>query len=197
MYKSIGIKYKNIKLINLVYINFNILIYKYRIMNCSSTNGRVDILSPNTNLLFAMTDRKSVNQGTDFRDAMTGNWYDTRLSLVFFSKENIQILQNGIRAGVFQKSNKQYLIDNQNEDELKIIMRSIFLQHSKNLATNIPEQIKQLNQIVLDYAVVQVYGETEGYMKYKRDASTLVVPLALPMLSTMKSSKQLELKKWF
>ena len=166
-------------------------------MNCSSTNGRVDILSPNTNLLFAMTDRQSVTQGTDFRDAMIGNWYDTKLSLVFFSKENIKILQNGIRVGVYNKSNQQYLIDNQNEDELKIIMRSIFLQNSKNLATNIAEQITQLNRLVLDYAIVQVYGETEGYMKYKRDASTLVVPLALPMLSTMKSSKQLELKPWF
>ena len=166
-------------------------------MNCSSTNGRVDILSPNTNLLFAMSDRQSVTQGTDFRDAMTGNWYDTKLSLVFFSKENIKILQNGIRVGVYNKSNQQYLIDNQNEDELKIIMRSIFLQNSKNLATNIPQQIAELNKMVLDYAVRQVYGETEGYMKYKRDASTLVMPLALPILSTMKSSKQLELKKWF
>ncbi len=166
-------------------------------MNSSSTNGRVDILSPNTTALFALSDRMAVSQSTDYRDAMTGNWYDTKLSLGFFSKENMKILQNGIRVGVYKKSNKQYIIDNQNEDELKIIMRSIFLQNSKNLATNIPQQIAELNQMVLDYAVRQVYGETEGYMKYKRDASTLVVPLALPILSTMKSSKQLELKKWF
>ena len=39
-------------------------------MNCSSTNGRVDIMSPNTNLLFSMSDRMSVNKGSDFRDAM-------------------------------------------------------------------------------------------------------------------------------
>ena len=166
-------------------------------MNCSSTNGRVDIISPNTNLLFSMTDRLSVNQGTDFRDAMIGNWYDTNLSIAFFSAQNIKIIQNGIRAGVYKKSNQQYIIDNQNEDELKIIMRSIFLQNSKNLATNIPQQIAALNQMVFDYAVNQVYGESEGYMKYKRDASTLVVPLALPILSSSKSTKQLELKQWF
>jgi hypothetical protein len=166
-------------------------------MNCSSTNGRVDLLSPNTNALFAMTDRMSVNKGTDYRDAMVGNWYDTRLSLAFFSAENIQILQNGIRSGVYKKSNHQYIIEKQNEDELKIIMRSIFLQNSKNVATNIPQQIETLNNLVLDYAISQVYGETEGYMKYRRDASTLAVPLSLPILSTMKSSKQLELKKWF
>ena len=119
-------------------------------MNCSSTNGRVDIMSPNTNLLFSMSDRMSINQGSDFRDAMTGNWYDTSLSTAFFSAQNIKIIQNGIRAGVYQKSNQQYIIDNQNEDELKIIMRSIFLQNSKNLATNIPQQIATLNQIVFD-----------------------------------------------
>lgn len=166
-------------------------------MNCTSTNGRVDILSPNTNLLFSMTDRIPVNTGTSFRDAMKGNWYDTTLSLGFFSAENITIIQNGIRAGVYKKSNQQYIIGIQNEDELKIIMRSIFLQNSKNLAINFPEQIEILNNLVLDYAINQVYGETEGYMKYRRDASTLVVPLALPILSTNKSSKQLELKKWF
>jgi hypothetical protein len=166
-------------------------------MNCSSTNGRVDIMSPNTNLLFSMSDRMSVNKVSDFRDAMTGNWYDTCLSTAFFSAQNIKIIQNGIRVGVYQKSNHQYIIDNQNEDELKIIMRSIFLQNSKNLATNIPQQISALNQMVFDYAINQVYGESEGYMKYKRDASTLVVPLALPILSSTKSTKQLELKRWF
>jgi hypothetical protein len=127
---------------------------------------------------------------------MTGNWYDTKLSNAFFSSGNIQIIQNGIRSGVYNKSNSQYVIGEQKQDELQIIMRSIFLQYSKNLPDNIPQQIEDLNKTVLDYAVNQVYGEADGYMKYKRDASTLVVPLALPILS-YSNSKQLELKKWF
>jgi hypothetical protein len=127
---------------------------------------------------------------------MAGNWYDTQLSNAFFSSKNIQIIQNGIRAGVYNKSNQQYVVAEQNMDELQIIMRAIFLQYSKNLPTNIPSQIKDLNKIVLEYSINQVYGEADGYMKYKRDASTLVVPLAMPiMVST--NGKQLELKKWF
>ena len=81
-------------------------------------------------------------------------------------------------------------------DELQIIMRSIFLQNSKNRPNDIPKQINDLNKIVFDFAINQVYGEADGYMKYKRDASTLVVPLALPILS-YSNDKQLELKKWF
>jgi hypothetical protein len=162
-----------------------------------SSNGRVNILGPNIEQRFSMSDRIPIDSTKyAFRDAMTGNWYDTQLSDAFFSIKNIQIIQNGIRAGVFNKSNQQYVVAEQNMDELQIIMRAIFLQYSKNLPTNIPDQIQELNKVVLDYSINQVYGEADGYMKYKRDASTLVVPLAMPiMVST--SGKQLELKKWF
>ena len=81
-------------------------------------------------------------------------------------------------------------------DELQIIMRGLFLQYAKNQPVNIAQQINDLNKIVLDYAINQVWGEAEGYMKYKRDASTLVMPLTLPILS-YSNDKQLELKPWF
>ena len=156
-------------------------------------------MQPNTNALFAMKDKIAaggVTGATDFRGAMTGNWYNTRLSDAFFSAANIQALQNGLRAGVYRRSNGQYVISEQNPDELKIIMRSIFLQYSANDATGIPKQIAALNALVLDYAVGQVYGEAEGYMKYIRDASQMYTPMARPVMSTT-NDKQLLLKKWF
>ena len=165
-------------------------------MNCASTNGRVDILGPNTDVRFSMMDKIPVSQCSSFRDAMTGNWTNTALSDAFFSSQNMQILQNGIRAGVFNKSNRQFVVGEQNCDELKIIMRSIFLQNSKNLPSDIPGQISVLNRHVLDYCIRHVYGEALGYMKYKLDASTLVMPIALPIMSKT-NDKQLELKKWF
>lgn len=167
------------------------------IMSCQPSNGRINISSPNTTALFAMKDKipsQSLVEG--FRDAMTGNWYNTLLSDAFFSGENIQALQNGIRAGVYKNSNGQYLIGEQSPDELKIIMRSVFLQFSKNQPSNIAEQITILNNLVLDYAVGQVYGEAEGYMKYQYDVSNMYEPIARPVMSSIKD-KQLVLKKWF
>ena len=159
-------------------------------------NGRVDIVSPNTSTLFSMTDRIPINECSNFREAMTGNWHNTTLSDTFFSSANIQIIQNGIRAGVYKRSNGMYIVGNQKCDELKIIMRSIFLQYAKNQPTHISSQIETLNTMVLNYAVNQVYGEAEGYMKYKRDASTMYTPIAHPVMSKT-NDKQLELKKWF
>tara|TARA_B110000208_G_C11554639_1_gene352997 strand:- start:450 stop:677 length:228 start_codon:yes stop_codon:yes gene_type:complete len=75
-------------------------------------------------------------------------------------------------------------------------MRSIFLQNSTNLRENIKGQVRELNKIVLDYAVKQVYGEAQGYVQYKKDVSTLVVPMSLPIFSKT-NDKQLIMKNFF
>jgi len=159
-------------------------------------NGRVDIKSPNTTTLFQMYDKIPANQCVTFRNATEGLWSSTPLSQAFFSQQNILMIQNGIRAGVYNRSNGQYVIGPQDCDSLKIIMRSVFLQHSANQPNNFQQQITELNKIVLNYCIQQVYGEAQGYMKYINDVSTLVVPIAPPVM-TSDNDKQLELKPWF
>tara|TARA_B110000285_G_C14963808_1_gene533008 strand:- start:501 stop:998 length:498 start_codon:yes stop_codon:yes gene_type:complete len=165
-------------------------------MNSSNTNGRVNIMDQNTTAVFTLSDHIPVDDKSDFREALNGSWNNTPLSLSFFSSKNINILQNGLRYGVYVKSNNQFTIGQQNIDELKIIMRSIFLQNSKNLPNNISDQINDLNNKVLEYAINQIYGEAESYMKYKRDASSLVSPMELPTLTNY-NNKQLECKHFF
>jgi hypothetical protein len=159
-------------------------------------NGRIDIKTPNTSDLFQMYDKIPATQCATFRNATEGLWTPTVLSNSFFSLENIKIIQNGIRAGVYYKSNKQYVIGEQDCDSLKIIMRSVFLQHSANQSHNISTQISDLNKIVLNYCIQQVYSEAQGYLKYMDDVSTLVIPIAHPVM-TNNTDRQLELKKWF
>jgi hypothetical protein len=160
------------------------------------SNGRVDIFTPKTTDLFQMYDKIPVNQCTTLRNPTEGLWDNTLLSDIFFSRENIQIIQNGIRAGVYEKSNGKYIIGNQECETLKIIMRSLFLQYSANQPNNIKAQVEQLNAMVLDYCIPQVYGEAQGYHKYIVDASTMYTPMAPPILST-NNDKQLILKPWF
>lgn len=159
-------------------------------------NGRVDIKTPNTSALFQMYDKIPANQCVTFRNATEGLWTSTPLSQAFFSQQNIQILQNGIRAGIYKLSNNQYVIGDQDCDSLKIIMRSVFLQNAANQPNNFRQQISALNQIVLDYCIQQVYSEAQGYMKYIDDVSTLVVPIAHPVMAS-ENDRQLELKRWF
>lgn len=161
-----------------------------------NSNGRIDIEGPNINLKFAMMDKIPIDECSSFREALTGNWDDSPLSLAFFSGKNIQIIQNGIRAGVYRKSNGMYIISPQDCDIIKTIMRSMYLQGSVNLCSNYTEQIAALNKLVIDFSVNQIYGEIDGYMKYKRDASNMYTIIPYPTLATTKA-KTLELKKWF
>ena len=159
------------------------------------TNGRVDILGP-IGPQFQFADKIPVKQCVSFREALTGQLTDTLLSCTFFSAENIEILQNAIRKGVYDRSNGQYIIAPQNCNELKIIMRSIFLQHSNNLPCDIKYQIITLNKLVTDFAIEQIYKEAVSYIKYKYDASTLSVPITTPVNTSTKTNT-LELQPFF
>ena len=117
------------------------------------------------------------------------------VSQLFFSSKNVSILQNGIKAGVYKMSNEKYIIDTQSPDSLNVIMRAIYLQNSINMPDNVTEQIDKLNKIVIQYCVPRIFGEVQGYVRYKEDASTLAVPLDKPM--SVYTDKTLELKRFF
>jgi hypothetical protein len=161
-------------------------------------NGRINLIDqPSTDVMFKMQEKIGLkNKTTEFREALNGIWENNILGDTFFSKANIQLIQNGLRAGVYAISNNQYVIAPQNIDTLKIIMRSVYLQHAEHRPDMIREQVEDLNKLVLDYAVPTVYKETIGYLKYCEDQSTLVTPLEIPRHHD-RQYKQLELKPWF
>jgi hypothetical protein len=160
-------------------------------------NGRVNIMeAPSPEMQFLMQEKIAVrNKPTEYREALNGIWENNVLAQVYFSKENIQILQNGLRAGVYKMSEQKMVVAPQNVDTLKVIMRSIYLQYAEHLPKDITGQVERLNGLVLDYAVPTVYNEATGYVKYMYDQSTLVVPLEVPRHHD-REYKQLELKKW-
>lgn len=159
-------------------------------------NGRVNVIEPDPNVLFSIKERvpvdsKAVNV---YRTSLQGNWEESPLSYAFFSKQNIQIIQNGIRYGVFQLSKGQYIIPPQKVEEIAIVMRSTFLSYSANLQFEISKQIEELNKIVIDYCVRDIYSQAQSYMKYLQDVSTLRTPIDRPIMSNNNSKKTLELR---
>jgi hypothetical protein len=165
----------------------------------NTSNGRINLVptAPNIQNLFAMYDKIPANQSVTFRESVNGIWSETTLSTAFFSLENMQIIQNGIRKGVYEKSQGRFLIAPQDVNSLKVIMRSIFLQNSSNQNVNIVSQIKQLNDIVLKYCVEQVYGEAQGYMNYLRDVSSAPEPMAPPVMDYTESRRTHKMNPWF
>ena len=161
-------------------------------------NGRVNILSePNASgAIFKLYDRIPVDQkASAYTEALTGNYQDSILSRAFFSAKNVQAIQNGIRAKIYEKTNR--LIAEQNEDIVKIIMRSVFLQFSANLLDHTTEQIRELNRKVIDIASRRVLEELLGYLNYQRDVSTMHVPIEHPTAFSTKGDKVVDYKPGF
>ncbi len=102
----------------------------------------------------------------------------TPLTQSFFSPENAKLIQNAIRRYVFEKSQpKGYVIDDQSMDELKIIMRAIYYQYGRNLPFDIPQQVTELNEKVVNWSAPHILSAVEHYYYYLNDISHMPVPL--------------------
>lgn len=143
-------------------------------------NGRVDIMG-NINAPKYPLFRSGTTEYDFSRHAVSSMFQYNNLQEIFFSNQNIGLLQDLIIKNVYSQSNKKYMIGPQDEPTLQIIMRSYYLQYGKNLDTHIKEQVKTLNDFVLDYSVREVLSNISMYLSYKEKVSSLPVPLDSPI----------------
>lgn len=143
-------------------------------------NGRVNLFDNNEETvknrikLFERVQPK--NKATDYRDATYNVQQETKLSLMYFSAKNIQFIQDTLKNEIYKRSDGKYKLLPQNEDDLKVIMRGYYLQYVENDMGNEVAELKRLNNILLNFLIPRLMNESEGYFKYIRDQSTLVMP---------------------
>lgn len=165
-------------------------------MNQSELNGRLkDIIVGKGVNSFPRVDQ-DVEHDMYNKEALKGIQQDSPLSKLFFSKTNIDALQEGIRYSVYKATNGKFVIGRQSDDELKVIMRSYYLQFSQNLQYELIEQIKELNGLVLDYCVQQVMSGVTSYSGYLRDIQMLPYPMDLPQTTSIYGTKSSEFKEF-
>lgn len=122
----------------------------------------------------------------------------TPLSELFFSRRNLDAVQEGIRWRVYvQSGDRKYVISKQPDRDVIIVMRSIYLQHSRNDPNNLLSQVKELNGMVLDYCARTVVENVDMYIKHQRDISQLPIPIDRGQMATNKGTKVLEIQHFF
>jgi hypothetical protein len=125
-------------------------------------------------------------------DMLRGNWDHTPLSDSFFTRRNVEVIQKEIQKEVYRMSGpKKWIIDAQDVDEIKMIMRAMYLQYAKNDTFNIQGQINELNQLVIKWSAPRIMSEIEQYNYYLNDISHLPVPLQQPMSMSSAGTKSL------
>ena len=155
-------------------------------------NGRVDATNKST----LNIDRARVKASEHQINVISRNLDCTEVSKVFFSIDNIDLLQRGIRNKILNDTDGQINISRQSDDELKIIMRSMYFQYGKNSKYNIKEQILELNTRVLEWSVPEIISNVKQSQKYLQNISTMPVPLERSTLPSKKGTKTLDVTKY-
>lgn len=114
----------------------------------------------------------------------------TPLNTLYFSEFNQDLLQRGIREKFKQLTGIK--IDYQNSDDLLTLMRYVFINNSGDHYSNVNEQVKRMNTIVIDTAVSQVKTGVAQYLAYVKDIDTTSMPLDLP-LNTSTYGKKMDI----
>ena len=156
-------------------------------------NGRViGISDTKTGEQFELFTENNNNCNNTKETILYGTLTRSTLSDTFFSNENMKILQNSLRYKVYAASGGEYVIGEQDNTELTIIMRSMYLMYSKNLAYNIKEQIQELNLQVINYILPKIISEIKQWVFYTDDIQKLPQPLDLPRNLSNKGTRTLK-----
>lgn len=159
-------------------------------------NGRVNTTQDANYALYNLFQNGN-NQMSEFsREAIIGIHTTTPLNDLFFSEKNVKALQQGIHNVVANKSQGEFLIGSQSEVELQVVMRAIYLKEAQHHDYGIIEQVRELNQKVIDYCVPRILEEVRMFKYYKKDVSQLPVPLARGEFSSSKGLRVLESKEF-
>ena len=102
----------------------------------------------------------------------------TPLNSLFFSEFNVNILQRAIRQSF--KNDTGISIDYQNSSDIFAIMRSVFINNSGDHNSRVNEQVKKMNQIVINTATQQIRSGVASYLGYIKDIDSVAIPPNLP-----------------
>lgn len=101
---------------------------------------------------------------------------------LFFSNENMKRIQKLIRDDIYEKSlHKCELDEDQDESDLLISMRAMYMEQGVYRETNPVHQVKQLNKRVVDFVVPDMLTEIKQYYGYLKDVNEPLKPLERPM----------------
>lgn len=112
----------------------------------------------------------------------------TDVNTAFFSQENVDLLQERIRDTVRGMVNAN--IDRQSDVDLKIVMRSYYLQYAG-------DSVEQLNERVIAFSANRIAVEVEAYRYYRKDILDFPDPIQRPIETNVYGTRTGELKSFF
>jgi hypothetical protein len=106
------------------------------------------------------------------------------LKSVFFSDENIELINKQLILNVWKRTKGQYKIGYQDTNKIVIVMQYVYIEYCKNLPFDIKGQIKKLNCMVVNETVPDIITNLEQKIGYLQDIEQRKPLLDLPVNTT-------------
>lgn len=149
-----------------------------------SSQKYIDYRNNNTDGYYEKYQQSSTVNYDRARQATQGFFEKNHITVVFFSDENMKRIQKKIKEEVIRRTKGQYQLDeDQDESDLTIVMRAVYLDKCKNLPGETVRQVKLLNQQTVDYIVPDLISNVKQYFGYINDINKPLQVIPLPLAS--------------
>ncbi len=105
---------------------------------------------------------------------------ENKLHMIFFSEENMDILQKQLILYVFEKTKKQVLVPKQDPLSLKMVMKYFYNEAAQFLDEDFTGQIQKLNNLVAYHIGGKMLTMANQHVKYIEEISNPRKLLPLP-----------------
>ena len=146
-------------------------------------NSNKDYKNDNISSYYEKYDLKGSTANYDRARTATQSLFEKNdVTKLFFSDENLKRIQIKIRDEVSKRTKGQYVLEeDQDESDLMIVMRAIYLDKCKNLPGETIRQVKILNQQTVDYLMPDLISNIRQYFGYIKDINQPLQPMIRPL----------------
>jgi len=126
------------------------------------------------------------------KSLLKGVYQPTPLGELFFSQENINRLQKMIKYEVFVRTNGKYKLEvEQNESDLLVVMRDIYITCGKNMPYQLVRQVKELNHRTVEKIIPDMISMIKQDDAYIQQLDKPIDPIPLPVCVNSKGRTSL------
>jgi hypothetical protein len=113
------------------------------------------------------------------------------LATLYFSQRNVDRIQCMLKGTISNRTGGKVLIVDQDADDLRVAMQSIFDESAQNLKENVAKQVIDLNNSLVDKYAAIIITNIKQEMGYKRDIAQRPAPMDNPTNVSTKGRKTL------
>jgi hypothetical protein len=121
-------------------------------------------------------------EGSIQKSLLVGTYSPTPLGELFLSRDNMNRIQNKIKKEVYIRTKGKYVLNvSQNESDLLIVMRAVYISDAMHEPYRLVHQVKILNHLTIERIVPDMISMIKQDEKYLFDISHPINPIPLPV----------------